>query len=278
MFKQSIRSLATKSPISSAAATTTTASTTSTTTTASLNFAKPPSYTLAQLREFPSLEPKTFIPLPTTFFNTEKPIRRDILWSCVTYEADKARVGSNYAILKSDSPYSNRKLRPQKGSGRARLGDANSPHMDNEIKAHAIKGPHDWSTDLPSKIYSRGIQNAFTMHYKQGNLNVVENELDFQYGYDIITQLFVSVHNLNKLNLLFITNEPRDNLIESIKKFYINEKEFNSLNKKEKPKYLQKLKGKVLTKEDVEVRDILRAHRVFIESSALQWFITKHTV
>ena len=71
MFKQSIRSLATKSPISSAAATTTTASTTSTTTTASLNFAKPPSYTLAQLREFPSLEPKTFIPLPTTFFNTE---------------------------------------------------------------------------------------------------------------------------------------------------------------------------------------------------------------
>ena len=58
MFKQSIRSLATKSPISSAAATTTTASTTSTTTTASLNFAKPPSYTLAQLREFPSLEPK----------------------------------------------------------------------------------------------------------------------------------------------------------------------------------------------------------------------------
>ena len=55
------------------------------------------------------------------------------------------------------------------------------------------------------------------MHYKQGNLNVVENELDFQYGYDIITQLFVSVHNLNKLNLLFITNEPRDNLMESIK-------------------------------------------------------------
>ena len=101
MFKSSIRRLATEA-------------TSSTTSSTAFNISKPPSYTLAQLRSFPSLEPTKFLPLPTTFFNTESPLRRDILWSSVVYEADKSRIGSNYVVLKSDSPYSNRKLRRQK--------------------------------------------------------------------------------------------------------------------------------------------------------------------
>lgn len=53
-------------------------------------------------------------------------------------------------------------------------------------------------------------------------------------------------------------------------------KEVKSVEQKEKPKYLSKLKGKVIKKEDVEVRDILRADKVFIELPALQWFITEY--
>lgn len=56
------------------------------------------------------------------------------------------------------------------------------------------------------------------------------------------------MHNLYKLNLLFITNEPRDNLMESIKKFYINEKEFNSLNKKGKTKIFTEIKRQSIDK------------------------------
>ncbi|EER31160.1 hypothetical protein CTRG_04890 [Candida tropicalis MYA-3404] len=263
MFKSSIRRLATEA-------------TSSTTSSTAFNISKPPSYTLAQLRSFPSLEPTKFLPLPTTFFNTESPLRRDILWSSVVYEADKSRIGSNYVVLKSDSPYSNRKLRRQKGSGMARLGDRNSPHMDNEIKAHAIKGPHDWSTELPKKIYDLGFKNAFTNHYKLGNLNIIENDLNFKFNYDIITQMFISTHQLNGKNLLFIVDDERINLNNSINEFFTSQKKLNSLSKKEKPKYLSKLKGKVIKKEDVEVRDILRADKVFIELPALQWFITEY--
>ncbi|KAI5950124.1 yml6 [Candida jiufengensis] len=276
MFRQSIRRLATEAtPITTLATTTSTIPTTATSST--LKISQPPKYTLAQLRSFPNLEPIQFIPLPHTFFNTHTPTRRDLLWSAVVYEADCSRVGSNYVIQKSDSPYSNKKLRPQKGSGRARLGDANSPHMDNEIKAHAIKGYHDWSTDLPSKIYNKAIQVALTSQYKNGNLVVVENQCDFGQPNLEITQSFVSSHNLNNLNLLFITDSSRDNLQQSLKKFFLNDNELSKLTKREKAKAVAKVKGRVLVKDNVEVRDLLKANRIFIEKDALEWFIAKYS-
>lgn len=271
MFKQSIRRLATEATVKLQQA-----SVTSTTT--PLHTAQPPKYTLAQLRTFPNLQPTTFIPLPTSFFNTHSPIRRDLLWSAAVFEADRARVGSNYVTLKADSPYSNRKLRPQKGSGRARLGDANSPHMDNEIKAHAIKGPHDWSTDLPSKMYAKAVQTALTTQYKLGNLFVIENECDFGQASVEVTQSFVSSHKLNQLNILFITEENRDRLTSSLNRFFLNEKELKKMNRRERAKAVAKVKGKVIKKDDVEVRDILKANRVFVELPALQWLIGKYSV
>ncbi|KAI5958162.1 yml6 [Candida margitis] len=268
MFKQSVRKLATEA----------TAQSSSASTASSLHIAQPPKYTLAQLRTFPNLQPTTFIPLPTTFFNTYIPTRRDLLWSAAVFEADRARVGSNYVTLKSDSPYSNRKLRPQKGSGRARLGDANSPHMDNEIKAHAIKGPHDWSTDLPAKIYAKAVQTALTTQYKSGNLFVIENECDFDQANVEITQSFVSSHKLNQLNILFITEQNRDKLTSSLNQFFLNEKELKKMNRRERAKAVAKVKGKVIQKEAVEVRDILKANRVFVELPALQWLISKYSI
>jgi len=216
--------------------------------------AKPPKYTLGSLRSFPSLEPKTFVPLPASFFDA--PFRRDILWSAVVYEADGARVGSGYVPTKSDKLYSNRKLHPQKGTGRARVGDANSPIRDNEIKAHGIKAPHDWSTDLPRKIYNKAVKTAISDQYRKGNIFIVEDGVDFKYAHQDATKQFVEAHNLDKLHLLFITNEQRTNLLESTE-------------------YLG-TKGDVIVKEAVQVRDLLKANRIYIEADALKWMIGKY--
>ncbi|KAK6458420.1 ribosomal protein L4 domain-containing protein [Scheffersomyces xylosifermentans] len=250
MFKQSIRRLATEASTSTGA----------------FHIGQPPKYTLASLRSFPSLEPHTFVPLPASFLNA--PNRRDFLWSAVVYEADKARVGSGYVPTKGDKLYSNKKLRPQKGSGKARVGDANSPTRDNAIKAHGIKAPHDWSTGLPSKIYSKAFQTAFSEQYKSGRLFVIggdntsnefdTTQVDFKYGYEEATKQFVKAHNLQKLNLLFITDAQRDNLINSTE--FIGKK------------------ASVLIKEAVEVRDLLKANRIYIELPALQWFISKYSL
>lgn len=241
MFKQCVRTLATKE----------------------LSLGVPPKYTLASIRTFPSLEPHTFAPYPTSFL--DQPLRRDFLWSAVVYEADKARVGSGYVPTKGDKWFSNRKLHPQKGTGRARVGDANSPIRDNGLKAHGIKAPHDWSTRLPLKIYSRAFQTAFSDQYRNGKLFVVGgNEAgegdttitDFKYEYpDQMTQ-FVDAHNLDQLHLLFITDCQRDNLLKATEE----------LGKK----------CDVLVKEAVEVRDLLKANRIYIEQSALNWFVTKY--
>ncbi|ODV82115.1 ribosomal protein L4 [Suhomyces tanzawaensis NRRL Y-17324] len=247
MLRQSIRTLATEA---SAGA---------------FKIAQPPKYTLASLRTFPSLEPQSFVPLPATFLDA--PLRRDFLWSAVVYEADKARVGSGNVPTKGDKPFSNRKLHPQKGTGRARVGDANSPIRDNGIKAHGIKAGHDWSTELPSKIYSRGFQTALSEQYRNGKLFIIGGDkvpeydqsiLDFKYSNGETTRQFVDAHDLDRLSLLFITDAQRDNLLESTE----------VIGKK----------ADVLVKEAVEVRDILKANRVYIELPALQWLISKYSV
>lgn len=239
---------------------------------AKFNIAHPPKYTLASLRSFPSLEPKEFIPLPAKFLDA--PLRRDFLWSAVVFEADRARVGSGNVPTKGDKPFSNRKLFPQKGSGRARTGDANSPNKDNDLKAHGIKAGHDWSTGLPKKVYSKAVQTAFAEQYRKGRLFIIGGEdaieavegvediaydsnlVDFKYSHVQTAKEFVDVHGLQKLNLLFITNEQRDNLLNATE--YIGKK------------------ADVLIKEAVEVRDILKANRIYIELPALLWLIGKH--
>lgn len=222
-----------------------------------------PKYTLASLRSFPSLEPHTFAPYPTTFLN--RPLRRDLLWSAVVYEADKARVGSGYVPTKGDKRFSNRKLHPQKGTGRARTGDANSPIRDNGIKAHGIKAPHDWSTSLPLKIYSKAFQTAFSEQYRNGKLFVIGGEqaaegddvrVDFKYEFPDQVRQFVELHDLDHLHLLFITDGQRDNLLKATEDLGA--------------------KCDVLVKEAVEVRDLLKANRVYIDASALNWFVSKY--
>lgn len=241
MFRQSVRSLATKE----------------------LATGVPPKFTLASLRSFPSLEPHTFAPYPAKFLN--QPLRRDFLWSAVVYEADKARVGSGYVPTKGDKWFSNRKLHPQKGTGRARVGDANSPIRDNGLKAHGIKAPHDWSTKLPQKVYSRAIRTAFSDQYRNGKLFVIGGETasegdvavtDFKYTYPEQMRQFVEQHNLEHLQLLFITDGQRDNLLSASE----------DMGKK----------CDVLVKEAVEVRDLLKANRIYIEELALNWFVGRY--
>lgn len=237
---------------------------------AALNIAKPPQYTLASLRSFPSLEPHSFVPLPSSFFDA--PLRRDFLWSAVVYEADASRVGSGSVPTKADKPFSNRKIQPQKGTGNARTGDRNSPIRDNGLKAFGRKAPVDWSTRLPKKIYNRAIKTAFSQQYRDGKLFIIgsnpnsgegasrdsdSNILDFTYGYPEATKQFINSHNLQKLQLLFITDNQRNNLLSSTE--YAG------------------TKADVIPKEALQVRDILKANRIFIEAPALQWLIGKHT-
>lgn len=234
------------------------------------NIQLPPKYTLVSLKSFPSLEPTSVIPVSTSILDV--PLRRDILWKAVVYENDNKRVGSSNPPGRSENGYSRHKIRPQKGSGHARVGDANSPTRHGGGRALARNAPNDYTTDLPRKVYSLAMTTALSYQYRNDNLNVIgtdqnssslnENDtsiLDiikrdgetrsYKY-YTSVFKKFLKENNLEGKRLLFITNNIRENLL----------------------KFTQPYKDKVdiIQWQGVEVNDILKAHRIFIELDAFQ--------
>lgn len=239
------------------------------------NACPPPKYTLATVRAFPSLEPLTFAPVPTSVLDA--PLRRDLIWRAVVYENDNKRVGASNPPGRSDVGYSRKKILPQKGSGMARAGDANSPIRHNGGRSLARTAPNDYTTDLPKKIYSLAFNNALSYQYRNGNvfvvgsgdsvsptnaldlndLEVLPTSQDSQDG-EIVFEKFLEYHNLNGKKLLFVINEPRVGLFEFSEKF--------------------KAKVNIVQKEFVNVNDILKAQRIFIELEALEFLAISNNI
>mmetsp|Transcript_7032 Transcript_7032/g.15137 ORF Transcript_7032/g.15137 Transcript_7032/m.15137 type:complete len:431 (+) Transcript_7032:129-1421(+) len=106
------------------------------------------------------------------------PIRIDLLHRCVVYQRNKRRGKRNAgAITKTISTVrgSTRKVRQQKGSGRARAGHARPPHWRGGAKAHGPKGKvQDYTTKLNKKVRKLGVRHALSQKLKEGNLILVD--------------------------------------------------------------------------------------------------------
>lgn len=112
------------------------------------------------------------VELDPTVFN--HPIRRDIIHLCVVHYRDSLRQGSANTKTRSEVRGSGRKIRPQKGSGRARLGDGQSPMLRGGGIAFGPK-PRDFSTKLPRKVIEMGMRVALSAKLKEQRLGVVES-------------------------------------------------------------------------------------------------------
>ncbi|KAF2426292.1 ribosomal protein L4, partial [Tothia fuscella] len=126
---------------------------------------------LTTLYAFPSLEPLQFLRYPPTHLNV--PLRKDILHKAVIFEGDATRQGTASTKYRSEVHGSNRKIRPQKGTGRARLGNKKSPMLRGGGVAF---GPHprDFSTGLNQKVYDLAVRTALSYRYRKGELLIVD--------------------------------------------------------------------------------------------------------
>ncbi|KAF9455080.1 ribosomal protein L4 [Macrolepiota fuliginosa MF-IS2] len=106
---------------------------------------------------------------PTVF---DHPIRRDILHLCVTHYRDSLRQGSANTKTRGEVAGSGRKVRPQKGSGKARLGDAQSPMLVGGGVAFGPK-PRDFSTKLPRKVIQMGMRVALSARMRENRMGVM---------------------------------------------------------------------------------------------------------
>ena len=100
-------------------------------------------------------------------------LRRDLLHRAVIFEADGTRQGTASTKNRWEVHGSHAKIRPQKGTGHARLGTKQSPMLRGGGRAWGPK-PRDFSTKLPRKIYDLAYRTALSYRYRKGELIIVQ--------------------------------------------------------------------------------------------------------
>ncbi|GAB7343900.1 hypothetical protein MBLNU457_1855t1 [Dothideomycetes sp. NU457] len=212
------------------------------------------------LHSFPALEPLRQVSYPGTHLLL--PLRRDILHKAVIFEGDRTRQGTASTKWRGDVHGSNRKVRPQKGTGSARLGDKKSPMLRGGGVAFGPK-PRDFSTDLPNKIYDLAFRTALSYRYRRGELVIIGGEAEISRTGPGSARWMMKVLEFHKWDKsqgrsLFVTKEKRPNL------FAVLEEE--GMDKHARARSLK----------DVDVKDLLEGGRVVIERKALDQLFEKH--
>ena len=179
--------------------------------------------------------------LADSCFNVD--VKPSVLHTVVKMQLANRRAGTASVKNRSDIRGSTRKLFRQKGTGRARRGDAKSPLLRGGGVAF---GPHpkSWAVKVPKKVRRLALKMALSSKLQNESLMVLQGlSLD-----EIKTKAFASVLSDLKLNsALFVTAEKDVNI------------ELSSRN----------IPGvKVLRSEGLNVFDILKyQHLVLLEPS-----------
>lgn len=135
------------------------------------------------LHRFPSLEPYGLESYSVKHLHL--PLRSDLLHLAVTYEADNSRAGTASTKNRWEVHGSHRKVRPQKGSGRARVGTRQSPIRMGGGKSFGPK-PRDFGTSMNRKVYDIAWRTALSYRYRRGELIIVEDGMELPLPEDFL--------------------------------------------------------------------------------------------
>lgn len=210
----------------------------------------------ATIHHFPSFEPMRLQAFPASHLSL--PTRHDILHRAVVFEGDNTRRGTASTKWRDEIHKSARKVRPQKGSGRARLGDNKSPMLRGGGVAFGPK-PRDFSTELQRKVYDLAFRTALSYRYKMGQLIVVGNALEIASPSTTLLAQILRNSSWNSIGEggLFITAEDRPFLATALERA---------------PRW-----GWAATWDDVDVKDLLKGPGIVIERGALRNILNAHS-
>ena len=212
------------------------------------------------LHAFPSLRPTLLVPYPST--HLQLPLRKDLLHRAVIYEGDSTRQGTASTQWRSEVHGSGRKVRPQKGTGSARLGDKKSPMLRGGGVAFGPK-PRSFKTGLQKKVYDMAWRTALSYRYKMGELLVVDGEAELDVHRFSAERYLRDLLKANGMGsqygrTLFVTLERRERLFEALAG--------ETMGKE----------GKAREVADVDVKNLLEMARVVVERGALEWMFAAH--
>lgn len=106
-----------------------------------------------------------------------QPTREDIVHDVVVWQRNKARAGTHSCLRKGAMKGCGRKPWKQKGTGRARVGSADSPLWVGGGVAH---GPHPrkYETRLTKRRRKEGLSSVLSDKLRDGNLVIVDSLQD----------------------------------------------------------------------------------------------------
>lgn len=195
------------------------------------------------------------------------------------YEGDNTRQGTASTKTRYEVHGSHRKLHAQKGLGRARVGDKQSPLRRGGGKTFGPK-PRDFGTKMTRKAYDLAWRTALSYRYRRGELIVCQDgmELPLPDEFEALLQR-TEMHDSAELEAefrakwakqvldtnewgrragrsTFITSSRRDNLFDALDLV---------------PNW-----GRALDVTDVDVKDLLETGRIVVERDALMHMIESH--
>lgn len=158
---------------------------------------------------------------------------------------------------------SSKKVRPQKGTGSARLGDSKSPMLKGGAKAFGPK-TRDFSTDLPRKIYDLAWRMALSYRYRRGELIVIDGEAEIDMAGPGTMRWVKEMLEWNKLGnahgrSLFVTLKRRGRFFGTL--------ESGDMGRE----------AKAMKVGHVDVKDLLERGHVVIEKAALDRIFAEHS-
>ncbi|KAF1927598.1 ribosomal protein L4 [Didymella exigua CBS 183.55] len=211
---------------------------------------------LATIHQFPSLEPLRFEEFPAN--QLYLPTRKDILHRAVVYEGDMTRLGTASTKNRWEVRGSERKMRPQKGSGRARLGDVRSPTIRSGGVSHGPR-PRDFSTELQKKVYDLAWRTALSYRFRKGELMIVDKAMEIESPSPQLLEhilKYQAKQGGGKGRSLLVTLEERPMLEQALEELECGDT--------------------MRLWDEVDVKNLLEGSRVLIERAALNNILLSH--
>ena len=140
-------------------------------------------------------------------------INEGLVHQVVTSQLTNLRQGNHETKRRRDAEYSTAKIRPQKGSGRARMGSRSSMLIGGSV-AH---GPHkkQYRDRIPIQIRRTALKMALTDKVKAGEVFIIDEFKTGSPSAKYVSELISSLGLSGKV--LIVVDSIDDNLIKSVR-------------------------------------------------------------
>ncbi|MCX7739314.1 MAG: 50S ribosomal protein L4 [Hydrogenothermaceae bacterium] len=178
-------------------------------------------------------------------FNVE--VNEGTVWEVIKWHLASKRAGTASTKTRADVKGSNRKIYPQKGTGRARHGDIKANIF---VGGGVVHGPHprDYYFALPKKVRKKVLKGTLSFKLKSNELIVIE-DFDFEQPKTKNAIEVLKNFGCEQSKVLLVLPDKLENVIKSFRNV---------------PKV------KILPVEGLNSYDLLNAEKVLIFKSAIE--------